>query len=408
MNKFNNMAITDINYLGKGVTRVDGVVTFVKNALKDEIVDIEITNKKKRYNEADAINIQKSSKYRTDFECPYYLECGGCDIGHMQYQYQLEFKKNRVEEALKKVLNIDIPVTNIIPSNKFNYRNKIVLRNNFGLGFYKKNSNEVVNIDKCLISNDKINNIIQVLNDYIKNNNPTSIEEVFIRSDDESMINILSKDNSSLKIVEFIKDKIEVNSIYFNGILKHGNKNITINLCNQHFIVSLYSFFQVNKLQTEKIYNLVLDYIKRDPNQTVLDLYCGVGTISCIISNYCKKVIGIELSRDAVKNAKHNSELNNINNVDFINGKVEDTIPNLKIKPDTIILDPPRSGTDSKTLNTILNLNPNNIIYISCNPETLAKDISELKDSYYIKEISIFDMFPNTNHVETVCMLKRR
>jgi 23S rRNA (uracil1939-C5)-methyltransferase len=181
-----------------------------------------------------------------------------------------------------------------------------------------------------------------------------------------------------------------------------------MNLLNYTFKISSNSFFQVNTEQTNNLYNKVIEYVKQEDNPTLLDLYCGVGTISCAVSKYCKKVIGIEVVKEAIINAEENIKINNINNIEFVNNKVENVIDSIKDSMDVVILDPPRSGSDTKTLNTIKDISPKTIIYVSCEPTTLARDLIILSGKYNVIEVTPFDMFPNTNHVETIVLLKRK
>ncbi len=398
--------ITDQDSFGRGITRINNIVVFIDNALIGDTVEIIITKVKKRYSEGKILRIIKESKERITYECPYYDKCGGCNIGHQSYEYQLNFKKKKVTSAIERISKINTKILDVVPSNRFNYRNKAILRlNNNNIGFYKEETNEIISIDKCLICNDKINDIIKYISNYIKNNKH-SIKEIFIRADKEVMISF-DAINLDDTLINNLTNTISIDSIYLNNKLIYGKENINIKLLGLDFIVSKDSFFQVNKSQTERLYSKIVEYISDTKNNVILDLYCGVGTISCLLSKYSKKVIGIEVVKDAIDNANKNKDLNNINNIEFICNRVENVIKDINDKIDIVVLDPPRSGSDTTTLNTIKELNPKKIIYVSCNPETLARDIDILKDKYYVEEITPFDMFPNTYHVECIALMTK-
>lgn len=357
--------IENINHQGLGITRVNGKVTFVENALPGEVIDIILTNEKKNYNLAKIQKIIQKSSYRIDPICPYFNECGGCDFGHVNYESELKYKKEKVENILKKYAHIDVNIE-ITPSDKvYNYRNKITLhKQNEKVGLVKKNSSEVIEIKECKLVDEKINEILH--------NKP---KEGIIRTNGKE-------------------------------IISNENENITINIDKYKFKVNLNSFFQINPYTYEKMFN----YIKRlvNENEILLDLYCGVGVFSILLSENCKKIYGIEINENSYKNTLENKRINNLNNVNFMLGKVEDNLPKIKEKVDTIIVDPPRSGLSKTTINQILNIKPKKIIYVSCNPMTLARDLNLLNNSYKLECIKAFDMFPRTNHVECVCLLKLR
>ncbi len=216
------------------------------------------------------------------------------------------------------------------------------------------------------------------------------------------MISFITYEDIDKELINYFS---EIDSIYINNTYKYGLDNISINLMGLGFIVSNNSFFQVNIESTIKLYETILKYSDLNVNDSVLDLYCGVGTISLLASKYSKNVIGIEMNQEAINMANKNKDNNNINNVEFICGKVEDIIKN-DMKIDTLILDPPRSGSDIKTINTIKNILPKKLVYISCNPDTLIRDIKLLND-YKIEKVTIVDMFPNTYHIETIVLMSK-
>lgn len=407
LNEICETKILRLNNEGEGVGIIDNIVTFVKGALKDEVVKVKIDEIYKNYAKASIIEIVEKSIDRRIPICPYFDYCGGCNLMHMDYNDQLKFKKEKIESIFKKICNMDITLSSINSYNTLNYRNKVVFKvKDDKIGFYRSKTNEIIDINECIISDKKINEVLLKLREFIKDNTDHKMTEVMIRvCNDEIMISI-NKLNDDYKD-EFIKLFNYLSSIYISYELVHGVNSLNQKLNNLVFDVSPKSFFQVNPETAENLYNKVLSFINN--SDTIVDLYSGTGTITMLLSKKARRVIGIEVVKDAVIDAKNNLLLNNIDNVEFICDKVENKIDTLKdLNVDTLVMDPPRSGSDKKTLKSILEIEPKSIIYISCNPVTLARDINTLKENYEIKDISAFDMFPQTYHVETVCVLERR
>ena len=387
------VVIERLDHFGRGICYIDNKITFVENALVGEVIDIEIISSKKKYNIGKAISYIKTSSDRRVPPCPYYNECGGCSIQHMTYEKQLEFKENKVKDILEKYADISKDKCNpIVYDKEFNYRNKIILHGyNNNLGLYKKESNDIVNIDNCLLANKNIEDMIKKLNEY-KNNNKCTLKQVLIRGNNKLLLNI--------------KGDYDINSI------DNSFNNITFNyiedtILNKKFRISPDSFYQVNELVVPKLYSLVIDEFKKERFSKALDLYCGVGTFGILVSDYVDFVVGIEVVEDAYKNALENRKINNINNIDFICGKVEDYIERFK-NIDIVIVDPPRKGLDNKTTEVLKQIKSRKIIYVSCDPMTLARDIKNLNDVYEVKSYTPVDMFPNTYHCESVCILERK
>lgn len=397
------MKIEKLDYYGRGIGRINSKITFVENALKDEIVDIEILKESKKYNEAIVKSYNTKSKSRVTPKCKYYNICGGCNISHLKEEEQEGFKDSKINELLNRNLNIEC-LDKIEYSKFYNYRNKIVLHiKEDKLGLYKNKSNELIEIDECLLVDDKINNVIKILKKIIKNEKNLKKATIKLGNITNEVMLILEgkiKDYSELlnKVdVLIINDKVVSKKDYIISII--GNKK---------YKISKNSFFQVNQAITEKIYNEIRSNIEKINPKNVLDLYCGTGTIGIYIADLVKNVIGIEVIKDAVLDANFNKELNDIDNISFILGKVEDKIKDIKDNIDLIIVDPPRSGLDKKVIPVINKLKAKNIIYVSCNPITLVRDLKLLKDNYNIEYIKPYDMFPNTYHCETICVLERR
>jgi 23S rRNA (uracil1939-C5)-methyltransferase len=393
--------IEKLDHYGKGIGYSNDKIVFVNNALPKEIVDIKIVKDKKSYSEAIVLEYIKKSDKRIKPKCPYYEVCGGCDIMHMDYNEQHIFKLNKVKEIINKYTKVDSSlIKEIIYDKQFNYRNKVVLKVNEKVGYYKKGSNDIVNIDNCLIADPAINEVILKLNEMDLFN----INEITIRKLDKIMILIdLSKDRKLDSFIELFDKANIVKKINNEYLLVHGNDYISTKINGIEFRVSIESFFQVNNEVTHLLYSKIIEYAKESKN--VLDLFCGTGTIGMVISKYVDEVTGIEINNQAISDALVNKEINYITNINFINGDVYNHLDDLK-DIDLVIVDPPRSGLADKSIQQIIQMSPKKIIYVSCDPITLARDINKL-DNYSVKEITLFDMFPNTHHIESLVLIEK-
>lgn len=396
------MKIEKLDYYGRGISRSSGKVYFIENALKDEDVSITLLKEKKKYCEAKLKEISNISKDRTEAKCKYYNICGGCQLMHIKEEKQEEFKKEKVEEILKKFLNYNKDVNDIVFSKNFNYRNKVVLHvKDNKLGFYKNKTNELIEIDKCLLLNPVINDLISYLKNYIE---LKDIEKITIKVGNKTNEVMLIIDGS----IAYYQNLLEiVDVLIINEKVMTTKDYITSYIGNKKYIIKRNSFFQVNYDISTRMYNKVKDIIVKEKSKNVLDLYCGTGTIGIYISDVVSKITGIEVVSDAIESANTNKKINNVENIEFILGKVEDKldfISNNNI--DTVIVDPPRSGLHKKVIPTLEKISPKTIIYVSCDPITMARDIKLLSNNYELVEVTPYDMFPNTYHVECVCVLK--
>ena len=381
--------IDNLSHDLKGITRVDGKVTFIDNALPNEVVDIKIIEEKKKYNKGKVISYVEKSKDRIENICPYFDKCGGCSFSGI-----LDYKKNVFIDIFRRYANIDIN-PNVISSDKeFGYRNKISMKvSNGKLSLVEEESNSLVNIDRCLLVNDNINGIIKILFDM----DLSGLEEVVIRGTSSTMV-ILKGEYDYNKIISLLKDK--VGSIIYNGKCVYGEEYICIDVDKYRYAVYPDSFFQVNTDMISRLYDKIREYAGK--GNSLLDLYCGAGTIGIYLSDSFNKVRGVEINKDAIRGANLNKEINNISNISFELGNAN----NIKIEEDTVVVDPPRSGLDDKTRKILIDSNVKRLVYVSCNPITLARDIDILKDKYDIIDIAVFDNFPNTRHCESVCLLE--
>lgn len=441
------LTITGLTQEGMGVGRHDGLVVFINDSLPQETVEAKIIDIKKGYAIAECLKIINNSINRVKPECKYFDSCGGCTFQHMNYVSQLDYKKNIVKDAIERIAGLNnVNILDTIGMERpYNYRNKAQfpvgkINGKAVSGFFKRGTHNIVDIDTCFIQDEysnRIKNIVTYFINYYKipvYNEKTGqglIRNVMTRvgfSSDEIMVVIVSTTKNIPYIQHLIKLLIDsmpkiksiiinVNKMKTNVIL--GEKNYKVygvdkikdNIGDLTFSISPHSFFQVNPVQTKKLYDKVLEYAKLDDTQTVYDLYCGAGTISLFLARKCKQVIGVEIVSQAIEDAKENAKLNSISNVNFICGKAEEVVPRLYAEgqeADIVVVDPPRKGCEIEVLETIIKMNPKRIVYVSCKPSTLARDLKYLvENGYSVVEVQPVDMFPWTEHVETVVLITR-
>ena len=393
--------IKQLNNQGLGICYANNKITFVYNTLIGDKVSIEIIKTTSKYNIAKVKEyFKRSDSYKASF-CKYSSTCGGCNFLNMSYEDTLVYKREKVEHVLKKFANIDEYVAIVSSDNRYNYRNKITLQvQNKEIGYYTYNTNEIVAIDNCLIAKESINKIIPILKEFNVNNGKIIVRCNYI---DELLIHIITDDR--VKIPQDLPSNIK--GIVVNSKTLYGDNFLIDKIGDKYFKLSYDSFFQVNNYVSSIIFDLIDKHILKDEN--ILDLYCGVGTLG--LSTYIKdkKLYGIEIVENAINNAIYNAKHNSVVNYEYKCGKVEDQI-NKYINENigVVIVDPPRKGLDKKALNSILAINPKQVIYVSCDPITLARDLNTLKDRYKIEYICALDMFPNTYHVETFVVLVRQ
>lgn len=386
------MLIQKMDNQARGITYHNDKIVFVNNALPKEDVEISIILDKKRYSVARVTKYNKTSVSRIKPKCKYYGICGGCQLEHISYQDELEYKKDYLNDIFKA---LGIKIDKIVSSNDYGYRNKITLKvDNNKTGYNELNSNKIINIDECLIANKLINEKIKYLDLIDKNN----VNEVIIKSFDNKVMLVLDGDNN-INISKLVN---HFDTIYINDKLVSGDKIVTT-INNIKYYIAPNSFFQVNSSVAEKMFNYIKDICKNKQSSRTIDLYCGCGSISLIIANIVDYVYGVELNKQSIIDANENKLLNNISNAEF-KCDTTDNIEDIN-DFDTMIVDPPRNGLSKKVINKILSSNIKNIIYVSCDPITLRRDLLLLKNKYNIDSITTFDMFPNTYHVENVCTL---
>jgi len=400
---YQNIKIESLDHYGRGIAHINNKVVFINNALPDEVVNIKIVNDKKSFSEAIVTKYITKSNNRIERICPYFEKCGGCNLLFYNYENTLKFKENKVKELLVKNKINYINNNSIIRSeHPLNYRNKISLKIiNNKIGYYETKSHDLVEIKKCPVASESINKIIKdykllnIKNGYLTIRCNYNNEILLIINCNEFNYNIdLTKLKANNKIV----------GIIYNDKLIYGENFFYERISGMLFKVSYNSFFQVNPYITPKLFDLIAENI--DSNSKVLDLYCGVGTLSIVASKKAKEVIGIEIIKNAVINASKNALLNKRTNVKFLLGDVSNTISKINGKFDTLIVDPPRSGLDKKTINYILENKPLKIIYVSCDANTLIRDLKSLEEIYSIKDYKVLDMFSYSYHLESFVILE--
>lgn len=392
--------IEKLDDFGRGICYIDNKVTFVPNTIPNDLVEIKITKEFKNYNEGKLINILIPSKKRIEPKCPYFSKCGGCVLQNMNYKDTLEYKKQKVINIFKKN-KLEINPIVIENANYYNYRNKISLKViDKKIGYYEPKSHSIVEIDSCLVASNSINKTIQLIK---KMNIINGLVTIRCNKNDEILIIIKSKDKLNID-VDSIKENIKLVGIVINNKLFYGEDFLYENINGIFYKISYDSFFQVNPYIASKIFDIIKENI--NSNETVLDIYSGVGTLSLTASTVAKKVIGIEIVENAVLNAIHNAKINKINNVDFLLNDATKAITKLNLFFDKVIVDPPRAGLTKTVIDTIKKIKPKEIIYVSCDPQTLVRDIKLLSDLYIINKFYIADMFSFSYHVESVCILK--
>jgi len=438
--------IIDNGFEGEGIAKIDNFTIFIKGAIKGEKVKILILKVNSSYAFAKILEIINPSEYRCEEDCSSYKRCGGCDLRHIKYEKTLEIKRNMVQSLVNKTLIKKVKVKDTIGMEEpFNYRNKAQYP--IGLnkerepifGVFANRTHDIINTNNCKIQTKISEEIAQYIITFIKENNIQIYNEknntgvfrhiiVKVGMATKQIMCILVVNEENVKkekeLIQRLKEKFsEIKTIVKNINNKNtnvilGNKNIILygdgyiedKLGGYTFKISPMSFYQINPIQTEKLYNLAIKKAELTGNETILDLYCGIGTIGIFASKYVKQVYGIEIIPQAIKDAKENAEINNIKNAEFMVGEVEIALSKLiqerKIIPEVVFVDPPRKGLDNTTMKNLLKVEPQKIIYISCNPATLIRDLKIFEEKYEIKDIMPVDMFPWTKHVETISVLE--
>ncbi|MDK9863741.1 23S rRNA (uracil(1939)-C(5))-methyltransferase RlmD [Staphylococcus equorum] len=440
--------VIDLTHEGHGVVKLNRYPIFVPNALINETIEFKVIKVKKNFAIGKLLEIKKESEERVEPPCVYYHKCGGCQLQHMTYQAQLNMKKEQVVNLFHRKADFKDTIIHdtIGMDNPWFYRNKSqvpVGKNNENkviTGFYRQRSHDIIDMDECLIQDNMHQDVLNQLKLWFNELNISIYNErkkqglmrhVVIRTGHHSrelMVVFVTNgkkfkqsDVLTEKLVaafpEIVSVKHNVNDTHSNVIMGetsytlYGKDEIQDTLSDVTFKISDQSFYQINSIQTEKLYQRAIEYAELKGEETILDTYCGIGTIGLYMAPKAQHVYGVEIVPEAIADAKQNATLNQFENTTFVCGKAEEVILKWKaqgIKPDVVMVDPPRKGCDETFLETLLELNPRKIVYISCNPSTQQRDAQQLAQRYKLTQITPVDMFPHTTHVETVAQFERR
>ena len=417
----------DMSVDGQGICKADGLVIFVKGIIVDEIADVKIISEKKNLCYGIIDKLIEKSPYRRESECRISYKCGGCDWRYIDYDYQLVLKKKTLENTFR---GLDVIVSDVVKSaDPFHYRNKVqVPFRNHLLGFYRKYSNDIVEFDDCYIESKEANDIILDLRKLLVDKKIDGyFRHILIKhafGSNEIMLGFIVRDLAVPHIEEITADLVKkypnIKSIILN--LNTRDDNVILGTDEKvifgkdHIMdiydgikakISLKSFYQVNHEMMVKLYSKIKDLANINEEDEVLDLYCGIGTIGMFLCRYCKHVTGVEIVESAIVNAKENAKINGFSNIDFVLGDASKNMSEYLRNKDVVVVDPPRKGLGSKLVNELLASDVKKIVYVSCNPATLARDLDLLKEEYSFDTIYPYDMFPYTTHVESVCLLTK-
>ena len=441
------MQISGLGSSGEGVGKYEGFTVFVKGALPEEEVRVKITLVKKSYAIGELQEVVKPSAERIEPACPVYKECGGCQLQHLSYKGQLECKREQVQAALDRIGHLDIEVMPVLGANDpWNYRNKMQFpaamnaEGELQIGCYATATHSVIDTDACMISKEANNAIMKTVRTWMKHYNISAYDEktgkglvrhimgrVGVHSGEVMAVIITSGYDIPHRgvLIEWLKRHVpglvsvvqNINKKQTNVVMGsktrvlYGAEAIKDSLGSLSFNISAQAFFQVNSEQAEKLYNKALEFAALGGKETVVDVYCGTGTISLYLARHAKQVYGIEIVAPAIENAKKNAEENKCSNAEFICGDAAVELPKLLaggVRPDVVVVDPPRAGCEQKVLAAIAEVQPERVVYVSCNPASLARDLAFMNEHGYKALVAQpVDMFPMTSHVETVCLLSK-
>ncbi len=438
--------IIDNGFEGEGIAKIDGFTVFVPGSIKSEKCEILIVKVLASHAYGKIVNIIEKSENRKESDCATYKRCGGCSLRHMTYESTLKLKRQVVQNLVNKGLKEKVEVLETIGmENPYNYRNKaqypvgLNLDGQPAVGVFAQRTHTIIPIQKCLIQTEISQKIAKTIIDFVKEKNIQVYNEenqkgllrhivikvgkytnqvmcILVLNDskfdqEQELVKLLCEKYPEIKtIVKNINNKNTNVILGKENINLYGNGYIEDKLGKYIFKISPMSFYQVNPIQAEILYTTAINQANLDRNDILFDLYCGIGTIGIFASKYVNKVYGIEIVPQAIEDAKENAKINDVKNIEFICGDVEVAFDGLinkeKIVPSAIIVDPPRKGLDNKTVENIAKIQPAKLVYISCNPATMVRDLAKLEGIYNIKTIQPVDMFPWTSSVECVAVLQ--
>jgi 23S rRNA (uracil1939-C5)-methyltransferase len=441
------LTITGYTAQGSGVGRVEGLPIFVFGAARGDVLQVRVVKRLKTYAFGRIEKILEPSPARMEPDCSVSAQCGGCVFRHLTYQEELWAKQERVQDAVSRIGGIDFPVAEILPSpDCIHYRNKAQIplqadvNGNLVFGFYAVHSHRIIPCDQCLLQPESFFRAMQAVKKwqsiskdtvYNEKTGKGTLRHLYLRSamsTGDLMVCLVingSKIHKEDVLIELLKNEVpETKSIVLNfnhdrtnvilgekGKTLWGTDSITDTLCGLSFSISPKSFYQVNRKQAQQLYNLAAKAASLTGKETLLDLYCGTGTIGLSMANNARQVIGVEIVEAAVEDARRNAEQNQIKNARFFCGDASEAAEKLQkegIQPDVVILDPPRKGCGEELIRTVVKMTPERIVYVSCDPATLARDLKLFTElGYSLRSLQPVDMFPRTPHVEAVCLLSK-
>lgn len=444
-----DLIFTDITHEGNGVGKVEGYPIFVPLVLPGETASIKVVKVNKKFAFGKLLEIKEASPERETPPCAVFHKCGGCQLQHMSYSMELEMKQNQVKNVMKKIAHLeDVPVHPVVGMEEpWRYRNKIQIpvgekNGELITGFYRQRSHEIIDdMDTCVIQDhtgDDLQEAVRKMADqlgisaYDEVSHQGELRHIIVRSAYETgkaMVVLVTRTEKVPQLKALIEELTQtypqitsviqnINADKTNVILGkqsrtlYGDDYLVDHMGDLEFLISAHSFYQVNPPQTKHLYEQALAYAAVDADDTVVDAYCGIGTISLFLAQQAKQVYGVEIVPEAIQDAKMNAKRNKLDNVHFEVGKAETVMPEWTkegLRPDVIVVDPPRKGCDEGLLQAMMDMGPKRIVYVSCNPSTLARDLRILADGgYEIREIQPVDMFPQTMHVESVTLLEKQ
>ena len=450
VNKNQTIELTfeDITHDGNGVGKINGYPIFVTNVLPGEKAKVKVIKVKKNFAVGRRLELIEASPDRVEPPCNVFYKCGGCQLQHMSYDMQLKMKQNQVKSALAKFAHItDTPVEPTLGmEDPWRYRNKVQIPvgekdSKLITGFYRPRSHDIIDeMERCIVTSEVNDDLVDIVREianelgipaYNEETHRGVLRHIMVRSGEntgQTMLVIITRTNKIPKQDEFIQRILEkqpnitsimhnVNPDRTNVILGKkikclwGEAYIYDTIGDVKFAISALSFYQINPKQTKVLYDKALEYANLTGGETVIDAYCGIGSISLFLAQKAKKVYGVEIVPQAIQDAKKNAKLNDMDNTEFIVGQAEEVMPAWKengLKPDVIVVDPPRKGCDEALLHAMVEMNPKRIVYVSCNPSTFARDLVILTEGgYKLNKVQPVDMFPQTSHVETVVLMSK-
>ncbi len=426
---------------GAGIARIDGMAVFIPLALRGEVCEIMILKVEKSFAYAKLIRVIEGSPERVESECEYYPKCGGCTMWHMTYAEEMKVKEEHVRSCIERIAKSSAKILPIIGSDDIHrYRNKAQFpcAHDFSSGFYRPRSHDIVPSETCLIQSEVADSVRAVVHSWQRVCNIPSYDEksrkgilrhVYVRNGEGGALVCLvvaRKPSDTDKLIKMLTAEIpsvcgivlNINTKNTNVILGDkyinlwGEAELSDSLCGNSFSISPAAFYQVNRKQTEKLYDVAVTLATSDGAETALDLYCGIGTITLALAKKLKKVIGVEVVPQAIENAKENAKKNGLENTEFFcadAGEAAQMLAKRGERPDAIVVDPPRKGLSPDVISAIGKMSPRTLVYVSCDPATLARDIKlfEENEGYTAVSVQPVDMFPRTKHCEVVCTMRR-